>query len=505
MLETRCPPAAALCLLAGCSANQPLLRDAGFHQDAAAPATDSGAKETDAGQRYTPPPYVKAGTRLKLGYYDGGDGARSPYGFFDAKENTPCSFTAPAGHAADDKTLRCLPTSGASLSYMDANCMTAVVRRESCPVEGRSTSLVTIGTPTGTKVFELGTIQQVDMLFAKTSDGRCLKTDVTTGQQVQLVGAELPLERFVRGETRAAEPVPGSKGLTMSYTDGEDGSSIGGALFFEGSYCTPTSLRGSGAYYCVPERTAQANSSEFESTDCTGPSIASGQPPGANDSPLLVNDWETDEASDCEHITGYREVGEDAIRRSSKFQDMCLPVTPGETQHYYRQGATIEPAHFPKLDAIEIGSGRLRLTQFVASDGRIVGRGFGWRDTQLKFECEVHRSADGQLSCVPYEAGRHDYTFSDAKCTQPLQGFQTCQNIEAVRYTTESRKSALCPSQTDVTVRSILPYTGPVYHSDGTPNPTVCKLAESDKRRYYQLGAPLSPASLATLNYGPEP
>lgn len=477
----------ALCWLLGCSAKPKSAQEAGAGRDA---TPESDARVEDSGVPIARP-YVKAGSRLKIYYVESDGGTRYPTGFFDSKEMVPCWFFTP-----DAKTLRCMPTSTGSTFYTDSNCTNAVVRREICAGDGdgKAQKYYVLGA----LVRELGAIQEVPMLFSKAMDGRCSMAS-NSPQHVQPIGAEVSIERFVKGERRM-ESIPGYDDFTMSYTYGEDGSSLAGGLNFNGEPCEVRALH-AGDAYCVPQRTAQASADKFESADCTGPWLAHGVAPGTDNSPLIINYWETDAASGCERITGYRELGEQATPRSSKFQDTCTPVGAGGTDSYYRQGKVLEESHFPRLKIVDMGAGRLRWQAYVASDGRVVSRAFGWRDTTLNFECEMARSADGVLRCLPADVSRTSYRFSDAKCMQPIMPFRTCQPLDSVRYTVDVRGNPKCPSVEDVTVRSVIPYSGPIYRDNSNPPNVGCIPVENEEQRYFQLGAPLGDSSLATFEY----
>jgi len=293
------------------------------------------------------------------------------------------------------------------------------------------------------------------------------------------------------------QAVPGLADLTLSYTEGEDGSLVSDGLEYKGEDCEPQSLTDADDVYCVPTRTAQADDSDFETTDCSGPPLAE---TGSPTEPLLINKWQRDEASGCERISGYYEVGAMTTQRSLRFETMCLPVGAGGSSRHYHLGAAIEETRFPRLKAVEVGSGRLRKTQYQGPDGIVVGWTHDWRDTMLDIRCTLELTITPELLCRPADVHGVSRVFSDAQCARAIHDFRTCTPLDAVHYTTEHRPSMACPGHYDITVHRVTRYTGPVYASDRSPS-FSCEPIDGAAKPYFQLGTALSSSELAAFEY----
>lgn len=87
------------------------------------------AKPGPASESSQSSPQSPSGSRLRSVYFQGEDGSRVHYGFFDKERQERCSFEYASGGAGEPFAYRCYPEAGASRPcdepvryYQDSNC-----------------------------------------------------------------------------------------------------------------------------------------------------------------------------------------------------------------------------------------------------------------------------------------------------------------------------------------------------------------------------------------------
>jgi hypothetical protein len=133
----------------------------------------------------------KSGTRLKIRYYEGADGARQFVNFLDTQYQQVCNVRQDSA-----KAWRCLPQTTAGV-YYEAGCATPkyVVMQATDPQK----IAVDVPTPAAEVFYQIGDpVAAPPALYRKEPIGvnGCTPVGTGDGATVYAIGAQLPLDAF---------------------------------------------------------------------------------------------------------------------------------------------------------------------------------------------------------------------------------------------------------------------------------------------------------------------
>jgi hypothetical protein len=355
-------------------------------------------------------PYFQPGTRLKPEVLtELGSGIELVTLWRDVSLGMYCRF-----EKAEDGVERCLPPPGASRYYSDAGCtaplyLAILGSSGECPFEAPAHFAYDLGVeaPDGCRATvglrNAGELPSSTPLFANVQ-GVCEPVDrATLADRLIYQGEPLAPEAFV-GLERVRRPfLPELEAYVRA---GEDGS-WETLMFFNPEREAPCwSIYGQGItdLKCLPtweelnhftDASCQVKAAERELTFC---------PLDATDALVVLTpvpdacpqgySYEFYEISELREAQLYRDVGGGVCEPDSILDE---PVQA------YIQGAPIDPATFPLLELLEVGTSRVQGVFFGYEGTPLVPfrRGAFFVDSSSGEKCSPYDFADGTTRCVP--------------------------------------------------------------------------------------------------------
>ena len=367
----------------------------------------------------------QSGQRLRARVLDGGQGAVSLQGWFDAELGTACEF-----HVATDGRLRCLPTSAegrigwteTDVLYDDAACshpLTAVALDAPAPAmvlgePGAGTSCDSDDRPF--PVHQRGAPRTDVAVMYYRYDGACeaSSSDPATAQLFGL-GEAVDPTAFVRADI-SVEVVDARISASVRRADDRSYEIVGLVDRARDAECVTlwTALPSS----CYPARMAwdvgyHADAACTEPVAYTSPFV----PNGGEDEcpPLVVMAY----GEDCgAPVT--RAIGERTDAVATEWGDgECLPLDQPDDPHaYYEVGAPIPLDEWPQIEPIEGGTGPLRVREGGVNGQALQQDWPAFADTTWGEPCSPALFCDGTTRCLPSYAWAD--TFADAACTERI-------------------------------------------------------------------------------------
>jgi len=364
---------------------------------------------------------ARSGSRLRLRWLES-DGVRAVLGLHDAQLGVDCTV-----QKAGDGELYCFPGPLQPKQFVDAHCAELAAPTASCAPTPAVQATVSsshglLGATSACPFAELYTLQPPEPFasyFVQYSSSMCAEQPFLPPEpfMAQRLMARVPESALVHlSEVKTT----GTDVVQNRYYAGDDGSylPIG---FFDARFgvCDPA-LAADGRTRCLPRADASPSPVTFADPACSIPVATTilGQLCDALE-PKLVGSLEpnTNEGGCGSSVHRFFELGEPLTHGFGG--SPCAELGPGNVL-YNRVGPELDPATFALLDAVKIGSGRLRvegwsahgLEPIFALERSLVS----FADAQLSLACSATTTSDGALRCVPTESG---VAYSDATCTRP--------------------------------------------------------------------------------------
>ncbi len=373
--------------------------------------------------------FARSGSRLKVQFLDGGDGAQVAIGFFDSQEGTTCAW---AYDEAGDP--RCLPRSRGEIRFLDAACTQPVLLDPGCGgVPSQVTGRLAFGCDGGLEriaVYDVGGVISPSALYEYD-----IYVDECQERIVEPLATHYSLQslspdKFVAGAESQIDLGYGLRGVVIN---GDDGSRWISSLYdiARDATCAPEPFDGTDAaaeLRCVPGQRASANGVYFADSACSqelanaAPSY--GQSECAVDPGIILRY----EYSTCGNITHFHDLGEEwtgPLYSTNAGTCSADPANPEFRQ--FEIGDEVGAADFPPFIREDVGAGRLRASLLATPNENVVAvspNPYQWVDGQLDDACMPLTTATGETRCGPtYTYPDESIVFADAACSVPALWF----------------------------------------------------------------------------------
>lgn len=375
---------------------------------------------------------ARSGSRLRLRWLES-EGVRVVLGLHDTQLGTDCTV-----RKAEDGELYCFPGAPQTKVFVDALCSQLAATTNSCTPAPTMLATVSrpgvLGTSSSCVFVELYAVQAPEPLasyFAQFPTASCVENPAGPheGFLAQRLTARVPESALVH----VTEVATTGKELVQNrYFAGDDGSYLpAGFVDTRFGACEP-GVAGDGRIRCLPRSDVDTVPGMFSDSACSTP-VAIGLPACNAPEPKLVGSNEPNtNGSGCRSSTRRLfELGEPVAKAFSG--SPCGEVNFGTQTLAHRVGKELAPETFPLLDAVPVGSGRLRLQGWSAHGLEPI---FGlatpltFTDAQLSLSCSAATTNDGALRCVPAVSG---FAHADATCSRPYVS-STCVMQPAPRF-----------------------------------------------------------------------
>jgi len=460
---------------------------------------------------------VHAGSRLKPIAYDVGGADANFDEWMDTKLGTECVF-----QTAEDGALRCLPSMNFPLvriAYLDGACSIPIgITDATCtnlphfsiqpgPPDACAPRQRVYGVtgpaavPTSVFSFDIAT-------------GACAPDDAGDPALEAFVSVEaMPATAFVAASSKTRARTPG---MSAEVREAEDGSWKITGFFDEaaGNSCWPADLKGTASLVCLPRPAIPVGNSDSgpfsdptcqilatEASTCGPPPLVGLQAIPADVTACFESNAVTVHALEDGPTTLY-----------SGNADLCGELPDPITLRHYRVGATLDPASFPAVEMVPVGSGRLRATclgsngvPFVSQSPNPVRDGlFDYvMDTEAGEGCAIWLFADGKYRCasrswvgLPTDI-IHTYEAPDCSGPEliPSAGGTAC--MPAAPKGALFVDTHLCAWFTVVEARSVEPTPVTLTRAYLSGAPGTCYASDFDTpATFYRLGTAVSPGDV---------
>lgn len=356
---------------------------------------------------------ARSGTRIKARFYQAEPGVQTFREFFDSKLGVACTFVLAA-----DQQLRCLPLQfrTSSSEFADPACSTPIVfvPRPACDKPAYVFRWETTADHCSSRgrVYQLG--EPIDRTFTNSSfltDGAaCSKIsyNLLPGDQANLLGAEVPLDSFVRGQRVPAGSSSGA--LSPMVIEAEDGArGPSGWDVGLGTSCNVVLV--DGGYRCIPEPTDTPSFTTYADASCSTAVFVNwaGCPP-----PRYGLRYDI-----CSVRPQILAVGEPTTNLFSQTRGVCGTQAPSPAGDYRPAGAVIPATSFVALTESTGEAGVRVKRRYLAGPGS-TKVGSGLFNVARNEPCRIGTSDGTQWRCGPGGVASSGSAYADPACTQPV-------------------------------------------------------------------------------------
>ncbi len=422
------------------------------------PASDA----SDAGITFGAPLCTpRGGTRIKVRWYQGPEGARIFDSMYDSMLDVPCAAVTTA-----DGKLRCVPLTGDSgpVFYTDMTCKTPVMAKSdySCTVPAYAATYAGDGCTADASLYRVGAQQGADAGTLYQMYGTTCSPALYQPQTDYYALTPVPDSTFVEATPGKLTVGPYAMN-TIEYSDGARDCIVDDGFFDSTSniWTFPQTLRDN-AYHLAP---SASPSTGFSNSQCTTPATLQvagcfGPPP-----PYAVD------LDQCTFVSAVRSVGApidggfqlDYAPDASFVCDPAGPAPEGGT--WNAVSAPLAPSLFPPVLTQGTGTGRLQTLTWAT----VGGLRWLWDqayDTQTNAMCFVAADHAATAQCIPSTAFGAGVMYTEMTCTQPLYLVSMPTSCVPAGFPGANAVAELgtCPPRV---VHIGAPYTGVMFQKNG--------------------------------------
>lgn len=382
----------------------------------------------------------RSGLRLRAMVWDGGDGARRFEGFVDTELGERCSFMD-LGDGVD----RCVPDRTGEVVFVDGECTQAVIpSTDSCGEELRYGATASWGRRDDNLGFDDCGVPRNGFPDSRVFRSTGVASDATPSYHIDYetgeciaTGAVVPPGWTI---AEAAPPFVAAKSVTArvsprlarSILVAEDGAmEVRGTFDLQrGEPCSaPSRTKESDDPRCKPARYARMTSAtHYAEAGCTVPAVLAAdcaEPPTV----AVHTEW-----VQCSEVSNYYALGEPLTEvYIDGFEGCQLWGGLGDSglNQPFAVGPTVDPATFPAVERVSVGTGALRVESsgtggtwlsgggaFVDIErGTLLSPGGAFVDTERGVWCEPYET-DAGVRCLSFVAdARPESLYADDSCT----------------------------------------------------------------------------------------
>ncbi|HVW25050.1 MAG TPA: hypothetical protein VHC69_06740 [Polyangiaceae bacterium] len=507
-----------------CSSNDVVLETR--RGDPAPSDDDAGAPSTteDAGPpKGVDPDSLRSGSRIHVRVQVSDGELLQVVGLHDTLYDVDCHIDV-----ADDGVSRCLPAAYAGVVYADADCTEPLMRfgPSEPPCDGPPLPMYALLDDSVTNLCSKSTFHVVisgaridspPQLYDNANrDGTCQPT--SAGTSTIYATNPSPASDWVAFQSTVT---PLTSRLGVIQWSGSDGSRMPGdtVLLSNDEPCDPDKLPSvppnpDTVSHCIPRNVQNiTNGPYFSDAACTA-AIAVAP---ACDPPELITEFTPSSDSCDDSAAGYFALGDVVssmvyTTTPSLQSGSCSPAgSQSAGQMAYTKGAPVDPAMYPPMQMVLVGSGRVRHYEWQ-SEGVSISNSGSLVDAATKAPVTPTVFVDGVTRGV-FSATTTDKFFSDANCKTWMLDeptlLDTCAAPELPRWVsfeaTPTAAMPICEGYfTQSAVRPVLgKHTGKVYTLDLDINAEMngaCSEYVPSKSTvtydFYDLGNPIPASSL---------
>jgi hypothetical protein len=442
------------------------------------------------------PNRITSGTRLKIRWYDYGNGTRSTAGLFDVERNESCFYAT-----WSDGNIYCMPSDTAEAVYTDKQCtqLAARVFHSTCNTRtpGYLVESTTAACSSSVKrLFQRGPQLTATQYYVPDFSGTCQGPFSDADSTYYLPGTEVPSSKLV---TLSLDKPDHSVRLSApAYTSAD------GARFRSSMYDSQLDTRcffsidyaGAGTGVCAPSSAGFVNL--FRDAGCTLPVVDGLK---ACPAPQFAQQPTKPECP-FSSSTYYRIGTPVALPAAySGGPGSCSATSISADSSYYLLGDPVPLAPVSRVRDNAAGS-PLQVIRYVA--GSLTFRDGSLYDNTLGAECHTQQISDGVYRCIPSNTNIQQF-FTNSTCTTAIdlvEVFGGPASCGAQPLPTFASRSLPPPTGSCVSGLEMhmvgAEYTGALFQNLG-----MCAAVPAGGSHYYRVGAAVAmtqfqPASLMT-------